>query len=241
MAVLKQGFVEFKSLKPALRFTCHLGSTPPKIIQGYGGWQEIDRPKRTSMTIWMGRAPYKMQVHILMDGFGGLNATKKAWDPTSIEPKIRILEKMATPVSKGKPPPVIRLKGPLPHSDLAWVIDTNGIDWAEDAVYVKNQRVRQSAMITVMQYVAVDIAGVTSAASDARATGGAKPDGTKKDAPTSPFTGVNDKVVVAKQGDNLLTVSVAATGDASNWHDIADLNDIRDPYTLQPGQVLRIP
>lgn len=225
-----QGFVEFSSRSPKLKFTCRMGQGPPKIIQGYGGWEEISRPKRTALTEWTGRSPYKLSLPILFDGWAG---------SSSVEPKIKILERMAIPPAKGKPPPVLRIKGPIPHSDLAWVIATDGIEWADDTIYLKSQRIRQGATITLLQYVADAIAQVKSAASDARAAG--RPGGEGGIGNLTAKKTADNKVYPVKSGDSLVSIAARELGDGARWHEIGDLNEIRDPLAISEGLVIRLP
>jgi len=49
------------------------------------------------------------------------------------------------------------------------------------------------------------------------------------------------KSYVVQRGDTLSGISFALYADSSFWRQIADNNGIRDPRTLQPGQVLQIP
>ncbi len=44
-----------------------------------------------------------------------------------------------------------------------------------------------------------------------------------------------------QDGETLWKFSKRVTGDALNWHDIADLNEIDDARTVVPGLVLKIP
>jgi LysM repeat protein len=50
-----------------------------------------------------------------------------------------------------------------------------------------------------------------------------------------------DKTYVVQRGDTLSGIAFAVYRDASVWRDIAENNDIQDPRSLQPGQVLQLP
>ncbi|MDJ0653690.1 MAG: LysM peptidoglycan-binding domain-containing protein [Xanthomonadales bacterium] len=50
-----------------------------------------------------------------------------------------------------------------------------------------------------------------------------------------------DKRYTVRRGDSLASVSAMAYADPEQWREIAEENDIVDPRSLEPGQVLRIP
>lgn len=49
------------------------------------------------------------------------------------------------------------------------------------------------------------------------------------------------EVHVVKAGDTLSWIAAKRLSDARRWPEIADLNDIRSPYLLHVGQVLKLP
>jgi nucleoid-associated protein YgaU len=49
------------------------------------------------------------------------------------------------------------------------------------------------------------------------------------------------RTYTVKRGDTLSGIAGKVLGNAGRWHDIANLNGIRDPRTLRVGQVLRLP
>lgn len=52
--------------------------------------------------------------------------------------------------------------------------------------------------------------------------------------------GPNDRVRMVSQGDRLSLIAYEEYGDARHWRYLADLNQIDDPLSLRPGQVLVI-
>jgi hypothetical protein len=48
-------------------------------------------------------------------------------------------------------------------------------------------------------------------------------------------------VYTVKHGDTLVTVAARQLGDLNRWHELARLNDIRDPRRISPGDTLRLP
>jgi nucleoid-associated protein YgaU len=50
-----------------------------------------------------------------------------------------------------------------------------------------------------------------------------------------------DSVYVVRTGDTLTSIAARVLGDPVLWIAIANLNDLRDPRSVKPGQVLRLP
>lgn len=50
-----------------------------------------------------------------------------------------------------------------------------------------------------------------------------------------------DKTYVVQRGDTLSSIAFAVYRDASVWRNIAENNQIQDPRSLHPGQVLQLP
>lgn len=46
---------------------------------------------------------------------------------------------------------------------------------------------------------------------------------------------------IVKAGDSLSKIARDVLGDIKRWPAIAALNDLRQPYTILPGQVLQLP
>jgi len=121
------------------------GDNPAQIVGGEGGWQMVDRPRRTSLTQWTGRQPYQMDVPVLFDGWRAQE---------SVERDIRMFQLMAI----GRdftPPPTIKIDGALPVVGATWVI--TGIDWGTEVFWSQTQRgqfyrLRQDAVAHLLQY-----------------------------------------------------------------------------------------
>lgn len=161
-------FVVFRSKNPKMSFQCMLGADPPKITDGYGGWDVIDRPRRVGFMQYQSKKPLELTLAILFEGF-------QAYD--EVENECRILEKMAFPADQPdpgrKPPPIIRIiTAGVPHvgNDVDWVI-TN-IDWG-NAIRrnINGRRIRQEATVVLRRYEPFDKLQL-SAARGARALKG---------------------------------------------------------------------
>jgi hypothetical protein len=119
-----------------------LGPDGAKITDGIGGWETVDRPRQTAMTIWHGNPPYQLELNVIFDGH-----------PTySQEPAIREL------LAAGR--------GDEESEPSTWTID--GIPWDPADEWILNaaepgdltirrtndfSRVRQSYTLTFLEYV----------------------------------------------------------------------------------------
>src|SRR5205823_4249211 len=85
-----------------LTSTCLRDEAAPYIAGGYGGWQVVNRMRRTGLTQWVGRDPVRVVVPALFDGW-------ESQEGQEIE--ISNLERMALPALRGGEPPPVRSAG----------------------------------------------------------------------------------------------------------------------------------
>jgi len=221
------GYVRFVSTAPPHDTgAVLLGDQSPTLSGGLGGWTEVDRPKRTSITEWQGRKPYRMSIPVLFDAYAS-NGAMEAGD--RIENRIAALEAMATPLTQADkdplgPPPIVRVEGAIPHNNLQWVIDS--IDWGDSEWVVGagpiEERVRQAATVSLIEYVAGPTFGIRSAA------------------PGKPL------LYTTKKGDTLKLIATKRLHAWRRWSEIRDLNPKlphkRDPnYKIKPGTRIKVP
>jgi hypothetical protein len=117
-----------------------LGEGNPSITQGYSRFEETPRPKRSDVVQFVGGAVFKQTIPLMFDGF---------IEDRSVERECSIIEGLA--VSRGvagEPPAVVRVSGPVPHSELEWYIES--IEWG-DAIYEGNNRTRQIFTLNLIQ------------------------------------------------------------------------------------------
>lgn len=190
---------------------------------GKGGWQVTDRPKRQSVTTWVAYSPFTMSMELIMDGMSGRT-------DQSVEPQIKVVEGWELPVPGTVRTPVLALGGPVPHSDLPWVVQT--LSWAEcirDPA--TGLRVQQHLSLTLLEYVppvlSVRPTSPAVAAQRAQAT-------TSTAAPSG-------RSYTVRSGDTLSAIAARLLHDYRRWPDIARANNLRDPNYLRVGQVLAIP
>lgn len=222
---MKPGYVTITSQAPNLTVTCLLGAEGAKVTGGYGGWVDVPRPRRLALTQWDGRSPFEMAVQLVLDAHA---------DDGSVEAQCSALERMALPPRSLAEPPVVRIKGPVPHDDLTWVV--NGIDWGAAMRNDAGNRSRQEVTLTLKRYVAEDRLTLRPAAEKAREKGSGGGGGTNTKTKTPA-----QRTYVVKSGDTLSEIAARMYGNASQWKKIADANNIRDPRNLRVGQTLRIP
>lgn len=159
-------YVTFAS-DTGLRVVVQLDQQSANLTGGFGGWEVVQRPKRLSITRWDGKDPYTMDVPVVFDG---TKAPQKGQ-----ERDISTLLRMGEQPGELVQPPVITLSGPIPRTDLPWVIQ--GYSWDNQNVMWVNQggvpvRIRQSVVVSLMQYV--DDQLITTAPAPAAKAGGGK-------------------------------------------------------------------
>jgi LysM repeat protein len=217
-----------------------LDDTTPTITDGYGGWQEVQRARRTAYVDWPGKNTLKMQVGIVFDGFMA---------ETDVSGQVKTLEGMALPVDGTLAPPHVTISGFVPHTDLTWVIDT--ITWGETDRNAKGILIRQKLTVTFWQYVPEDII-VKSLASKTRTASKAKsaaPKGTATRSFSRSTYGYDPTIAapattlyVAKAGDTLNSIAAKQLGDYKRWTEIADLNHLTNPFAkFKGGEKLKVP
>lgn len=219
-----------------------LDDTTPTVTDGYGGWQEVQRARRTAYVDWPGKNALKMQIGIVFDGFAA---------DKDVSGQVKTLESMALPIDGTLAPPHVTLAGFVPHTDLTWVIDT--ITWGDTNRNEKGILVRQKLTIMFWQYVPEDII-VKSLASKTRASSKAKSTASKGTptrsysrttygySPSTTSTAVATTLYVAKAGDTLNSIAAKQLGDYKRWTEIADLNNLTNPFTpFKGGEKLKVP
>lgn len=204
---------------PGARLTVRLADGPAvDDPTSGGGWVEVARPKRKALTEWVGYGPYRMTIPILFDG----HATDR-----SVEPELEILRRMMrVPTPATGEPVVLRLEGPVPMTQLRWVIDD--IETGQQLRAPSGHRTRVFQTVTLVEHIPADV--VVYRQSPAKAAADRQSSASK-----------TSKTYTVKSGDTLSAIAARQLGSPSKWKQIADLNGIRDPNRLQVGQTLRLP
>lgn len=200
---------------PTLTFTWN----PTTVV--YGGWQArlegIDRPRRLSATEWVGREARTVSFTLRLDGYPN----------RSVSAEVLQLQSMAGMHAPNLPPPQLRLNyGGLSARRFVIAELSRGPEVRRDDLQV----VRIDMDIVLREWISPDV--VPSPAK--RAT-------ERQAAAASGPTATAGKTWTVQSGDTLWAVASNLLGDGNRWRELADVNGIRDPRTIRPGQTLTVP
>jgi len=206
---------------------CDLGDGSPIQTQGFGGWEEVERPGQKSITRWRGRQPWKITIPIMLDRFD------EGDDGVSVESEVRTLERLAGGGTSTTPPVLSFDSGGLvPHDyhdnpRTRWVID--GIEFGEVIRNAYGNRVRCEMVVTVLEYVEGPDYVESSAAKRSQ---GKHPNSSSS----------HSKLYVVKKGDTLISIA-RKKHVAGGWRAIQKLNPkkAKNPRKLVVGTTLRLP
>lgn len=148
----------------------------------------------------------------------------------SVEPLMRRLDTMAQGTE-----PIICTFGPTDGG--YWYITTLEYD-VQQRKFGTNEVVRCNATLGLTRATGV-------AAATGPVSGGVKPATTPKPAggahsPSKPAA-ATPRTYVVKKGDTLSGIAASQLHNAGRWHEIANLNGIRDPRKLKVGARLKLP
>lgn len=214
---------------PTLSILVELGEAAPQVTQGYGGWDEIERRGRVSLTSWAGFKPVGIDLELSLDDFAA---------GKSVEPVIDVLEALAGRGRKatgGQPPVlIVDTAGVMPHDahsdpDTRWVIQD--LAWADDDSTIVNEhgnRVRANVTVSLLQHVSDDRLQDRALAARVKLQAQQKTSGAKRR-------------YTVKTGDTLISIARRQLGDPGKWVQLAKLNGLRDPRAVKPGAQIRLP
>lgn len=218
MARVLPGTFWIRTYSPApLSVRCLLGPTPVKVTDGYAKWDVIDRPKRRALTEWVGTNPLTVEVDIIIDYFSDPDRNPGL----QCEDDIRDIESMAGLDFDGDvKPPLCLWDANAAHDNseaahLRWVIFR--IDWNDTVMFTDaGNRVRQGALLTLMQYVEDEFITATGASKNKKKT-------------SQNRSSKKDRYRVKKSDRNLKDIAQKELGNANLWTKIARLNGLRSP------------
>jgi len=205
---------------------------------GSGGWQTVDRPKLVAATQWMDRAPFQMEFDAMLDHTltKSIQSNPGLSQPISgrfsVEQDCSQLEMWLDKVPGTLLPPVFHISGPVPGSEKIWVMSSLAFKEA-----LRNNtggfRYQQHVHITLMEY--------TAPLQNVYGNYNVSPTNTFKDT----FSNTGSQALAryyVKQGDTMASIA-AYWGNATKGfaNKIASFNNIQDPRSIVPGQVLIIP
>jgi LysM repeat protein len=216
-----------------------------ELTGGVGGWTEIPRARMGNGTEWSSSPLLNLSLDLW---FSEIDSGK------TIEPTLAQFRAWGGQLVVGAEPPVLQVVY-AGYSDLRWVINDVAVD--ATTVVRNGAGALQQAKITL---TLLEYQGLTAARTAADSwrevfyglgapTATAPVAGTtvtatkttvaattvKTAAPATP------RVYVVKSGDSLYAIAGSQLKNASRWPEIASLNGLRAPYTIFPGQKLKVP
>ena len=203
-----------------------LGDTTygPSSSGSSGGWQIVDRPRLVAATQWVDRAPYQLDLPLMIDSQSLLGTT------FNIENMCLTVEGWQDKAAGTQQPPVLSLTGPIPGTQRQWVVYT--VSFGE-AIRDPNAgfRVQQQLKLSLYEYNS-PLASVVGSPSPAQAAVALL---------NASENAQSYGTYIVNAGDTLSSIAAAQLGNYSLWTTLATLNNIRDPNSLVTGQVLKIP
>jgi hypothetical protein len=240
------GWVRVYAIDPPLSITARMSDERPNVDTGYGGWDEIARPRRSPLTTFRGSPALHLTLPLLLDKFVSGD---------SIEREISAVTQMGLPTAADGEPPRLHVRargGAVPYQGRTWVL--NDIVWGDAEMNTAGDRTRQQFTLSLAEYIEdVHLREKSSAARRRAKVALVK---TKRGASSKRVTAKKGRAVLKKpsarslstastttfgDGEDLLTIAARELGDADRWVEIAALNNLRDPRSISEGQVLRLP
>jgi len=234
------GWVRLHAYDPPLSITCRLAEDRPDVSSGYGGWDEVTRPRRPPITTFRAPPAMHLTLALLLDRWS---------EGASVESQIATIEKMARPTGSNREPPRIHVAATgqhIPHTERTWVVGE--LTWGDALMNKHGNRTRQQVTVVLYEYVQDTYLTEKSAARRRRVKAAKHTQGS----PAKRLLAKRKRHVVAPkgrtltstqfgEGEDLLSIAARQLGDANRWVELAQLNGLRDPRAIVPGQVIRLP
>lgn len=190
---------------------CLVGPGGAKLTGGVGGTQTVDVPRDTQAVTWSTHPPYGMSLSLALEGFA---------TGATVEADLKTLYRMARADVGAVRPPSVSLSGPVPRTDLQWLIEDIDESVTDGEVIRRDDdaRVRQFVTLTLVQDRDVQLVVPASKAPASKKT----------------------QTVTFRSGDSLTSIAhtYKVKGGAKA---IQKLNQIRDPKHIKPGTKIRLP
>lgn len=213
---------------PRIVLESDLGPELPQQTAGTGGWNEIPRPRKVSVTEWGGVTPLKASLQVMFDGY--------TIDHPATDWINRLTADFCPDGRAMREPPAFRVLGAWPISGtLAWV--NNGVTWND-----YERRLSDGAMLRVVitldliQLVGGDVA-IRSTTPTKQWESSHKPSSASAPKPSAR----QPRYHTVRSGETLSRIAQTELGNWRRWTEIASLNHLRDPNKLTVGQRLRLP
>jgi LysM repeat protein len=195
--------------------TAWLGPNQATLTDGVGGWSEVTRPRKPGAVEWLGTAPVKATVELLLDAFAGggtiINALNSARIMAPLDPSVET--------------PVVYVYGvAVIPSTMPFVVSS--LDLSDWQLRRDGQPARVTATFGLLEHRVGDVVTRTSPAKRSASRNG---------------TAAKARTYTMRQGDTLGSVAAKLLGSASKAPVLAKLNGIRDPNHVKVGYVLKLP
>lgn len=197
--------------------------------------EEIERPKRTPLTEWVGGSVRRQTLSLLLEG----HVSKRGLDAD-----IRALEVMSEPPGAHKPPPRVKWDtgGLLEHDatragHLWWWVEELAWDNTDRLIDRQSRETRRQRVSVRLVQVVEEIP--KSVAKRKKNEGVAIPDFTGGAFGRVPTPGGRYTV---KSGDTLRRIAERELGDSDRWREIKALNpQITNTKNIPAGSSIRLP
>ena len=111
-----------------------------------GGWQVVDRPKRTAAIQWYDRSPFQLVIVGILDQSVTHSATTPFEDAVQLRSWLSAPNVAASVIQ----PPTVTLKGPVLGNDLTWVVYS--VSWDDALRDASGELIQQNVTITLYEY-----------------------------------------------------------------------------------------
>jgi len=203
---------------------CELLGDVKVSAAGAAAWTMMDRPRRKGFPEFTAVQLLVLDLPLMIDG---------ADTDTDIEPLCAELDMWRYPTEAVGIPPLLEITGPIPSfpGNPWWVIQTIG--WGPAIRRHDGQRIQQTFTLNVVE--------VRGEASNINYYPPPPPPPPSFGAPPPPPPPAGHRQYTVRGGDTLWALAGQFLGDYRRWPEIAQLNNVRDPRTLQIGQTLLLP
>lgn len=209
---------------------------------GSYSWTAIDRPAQKGFVEYTATQLTQLTLPLLLD---------RADTGDSVENECNMIHSWRYPTPGRREPPPLQVTGPIDTAGITeWVLLTPV--WKTAIRRADFQRTQQELELTLVEASFIDrtfqaptwtaqqqIAASSSAASAATPSLAALPPDLLSQLAAIPAGSWSSYVV--KIGEDLQSIAAKQLGDFRLWQVVAQLNGLRDPTSVSPGHVVRLP